>query len=428
MYSNRNGEQFAATFIGTQWLWDKQIYADRSAAFDEEIASFVRDEYDALIEGMSAEGIAMSTARTNAVEDKWEIYHFFANDDIGAPREIFTYVNDEGNVVPFSDADMAKIESWQRGEGVPVEGIEGHHLHPVSYYPDNVELAADPNNIAFATEAAHFEHLHGGNYANYTEEHYLNHDKLYTHEEMLEMTLDHRHDLYMSQSPLYEDVGLWTYIGVGALGAVTVFTVVKAAFEWHQLRGSGYAPHVRRKLVWKQALSHASVGSMIAVTAVGAKAGYDTIFHDVSMEVFGVDVLFSALDVVVAFGAAQAAAGAIRYIIERKKINNEQLARQNLQSYLQQTAVEMAAFTGIGLGAMGVSEVLQSLGEDALASVFDPTGITAVSMLTYKGFKFGRSIWKGKQNKQAYEQCNRIRVEHLLEQARGENHLEAGMA
>lgn len=423
MYSNRSGEQLAATYVGTQWLWDKQIYDDRSARFDEEIGSYIQEEYHTLISGMSSEGISMSTARTNAVEDKWEIYHFFAQVDIGAPQEVFTYVNDKGEVVPFTDQDMAKIESWEKGVGAAVEGIEGHHIHPVSYHPDDIALAADPNNIVFATESAHLDHLHGGNYANYTVDQYLDHDQIFTHEEMLDITLDHRHQLYMTDTPIYQDVGAMTYMGVSTLAAVSVFTVVKAGFELYRLRGSNFSNHLKRQVVLRQAGSNFAVGSMIATSAVGAKMGYDAIFHDVSIELLGAELLLGSLDIVVGFGVAQMAAGLLRYRAERNKGVSEALAKQNLQAYLNQTMVEVAAFSGVGLAAMGASELLQSLGEDMLSSMIDPTGITAAAILTYKGFKFGKGLFDQQKNKAAFERSSQIRTQHMVETARRENQL-----
>jgi hypothetical protein len=195
------------------------------------------------------------------------------------------------------------------------------------------------------------------------------------------------------------------------------------AIELYRLRYSTFANHQKRKIILHQTMSNIAVGSIIATTANGTKAGFDTIFHDVSIEALGAEILLSSFDVVIGFGAAQLASGFIRYQAERRKGVNEEIAKRNLQRYINQTMVEMAVFTGVGLGAMGAGEILQSIGEDAVSSLIDPTGITAAAMITYKGFKSGKSYVNKQKNKKAFELCNDIRVQHMIELAKSENQL-----
>src|SRR5690606_2019078 len=122
-----------------------------------------------------------------------------------------------------------------------VQGIEGHHIHPVNFHPDDIGLAADPNNITFATHAGHIDHLHEGNTTNYTSDNYIGHNEIYTHEEMLKITLEERHEAYMTESPLYNDVGALSYAGVSTFATVALFTTVKAGIELFRLRGSNFS-------------------------------------------------------------------------------------------------------------------------------------------------------------------------------------------
>ncbi|WP_311764950.1 recombinase family protein [Paenibacillus agricola] len=102
------------------------------------------------------------------VQREWEVNNFFANDKINAPNDVFLYVNDQGNVVPFSQKERNLISEWQKGEKAPIQGIEGHHMELVKDNPDNINLAADPDNILMATKQGHRDFLHGGNTQNPT--------------------------------------------------------------------------------------------------------------------------------------------------------------------------------------------------------------------------------------------------------------------
>lgn len=425
MYSDNNSEQFVATFIGTQWLIDKQIFDNRDEdLFNEDIGNFIRDEYDMLIDGMSSEGVLMSTARSNGVESNWEVYQFFSREDIGAPQEVFTYVNDEGEVIPFTNKEINQIENWELGDGAAVEGIEGHHLHPVHFHSEDIDLAADSNNIVFATELGHLNHLHDGNTTNYTPDQYLNHDNIYTHEEMLDITLDYRYDKYTMNASAYEDIGIFAYAGIGILSSVTVFSSVKAVFEWRRLRHSSFTNHLKRKLILHQTINNSMTGSLVATSAISAKMSYDMFFQDTSLEILGSELLLSSFDLIIGFGVARFVTGLMKYTVERRIKSNEKLANQQLERHLTQTFMEMAVFTGIGFGAVGINEVFQSFGEDSIYSLFDPTLIMTASILTYKVIKIGKSLHDRQRNTKAYEECRDIRFQHMIDLAHNENSLQ----
>ena len=83
---------------------------------------------------------------------------------------ILQYVDDNGELVSFTEDELEAIRNWQPGEAYPVKGLEGHHIETIRENPTDIQLASDSDNIILATDIGHLEHLHGGNNSNSTQD------------------------------------------------------------------------------------------------------------------------------------------------------------------------------------------------------------------------------------------------------------------
>lgn len=415
LYSHQSDNAFGIAYIGTQWYHDQSVYADRTIQFDEEIGQYIESEYDSLISGMTTEGITVDTARVNAVEDRWGVYHFFAQDEIGAPEEVFTYVDDDGNVVPFSDADLAKIQNWESGTGTPIDDIEGHHLHPVSYYPDNVELAADPNNITFATSEAHFEHLHGGNYTNYTTDEYLNHPEIYTHEEMLQKTLHVRQEDFITANPLFAEAGILSYASANILTAVALHTVIQSAFQLYRLRHSKFTNHQIGKIMLQQNLRQMSHYSIIASSAVGAKMSFDAIFHNVEISLLGMDVLLGSFDIFFGVGVGSIVSNFIKYLLTYSKNPNEVQTKKYFLQSMKSSIKEMFSLSALSIGSTKIIEMAR--GGDLL-SISDYSILNKAILVAKKVYGLFKEKTENRSIKEMTKIDKQLRLKDTYAQAK----------
>ena len=190
--ANRYGEGIAASFISADWMVDKLICEPKELEYLH-YEQQVTQNYEELRASFSTDSVtSIDTARSLGVQREWEVYNFFADENINAPDELFVYVNDKGDVAPFSQEEIDLISMWKKGDKSPIEGIEGHHMELVKDNPTNIELAASPDNILFATKEGHRAHLHGGNTHNPTDPEYFSHSL--TMDEQFGMTLDHNKD------------------------------------------------------------------------------------------------------------------------------------------------------------------------------------------------------------------------------------------
>jgi hypothetical protein len=58
-----------------------------------------------------------------------------------APTEAFEYIDDNGNVVYFTEEQQLQIQQWNSKYPYPVKGIEGHHMETIKENPDDRALA-----------------------------------------------------------------------------------------------------------------------------------------------------------------------------------------------------------------------------------------------------------------------------------------------
>ncbi|MFC1513591.1 hypothetical protein ACFL5P_01145 [candidate division KSB1 bacterium] len=125
------------------------------------------------IEDIKSSGILASIpddikeARRIGVSHAWKWDQFLASPENNAPRELFYYYDDSGNRTKFSNDQMRML---QENGKVSFEGktLEGHHINSVSCDPSNLDEAANPENIIWATSRKGHLNLHNGSWNNPT--------------------------------------------------------------------------------------------------------------------------------------------------------------------------------------------------------------------------------------------------------------------
>jgi len=93
-------------------------------------------------------------ARQLGVARRWEWEKFFAQKEQNAPKEIFTYTDDDGTIMRMSNEQILQLQNNETLYGLP-----GHHINSVSAYP---ALASDPENVKFYTTKGHLPYGHPG--------------------------------------------------------------------------------------------------------------------------------------------------------------------------------------------------------------------------------------------------------------------------
>lgn len=401
--SQRRGEGLALSVVGSQWMADKWYVEPKELEYLE-YKHYAEQEVDELMAGIASEELtSMSSARNQGVEHEWEVYQLFA--ELEAPPEVFRYVDDEGNVAIFSESELEDIRTWSGQGPYPVSGIEGHHVETVRENPDNLELAASPDNILLATEQGHREHLHGGVTTNPTQPGYA--EENWSTAEMLDRTLEHHHNLNV---PGPAELGVLT-IG----GSALLYTTVSLMLESGRLMRDPRPWVAKRALLYRSTVSTLAASSILATAGFGASISIEGLLSGFSEEL----LLSTSIDEIFvlngAFAAVTVTAGIIKYTRDLKHGVARERARAELKRVLTTAASEAAAFQALGLGA----EVLAEMAGDAALDLLipDPTGVVIAARAAWGGFKLIRTLYTGHQNKQAYAQCKQVRLQWLREQA-----------
>lgn len=398
--SNRYGEGVALSTISSYWMVDQFIAEPKELdylAYEEQATA----RYEELIEGFSNDNItSMDYARNLGVEREWQTYQFFASEEINAPDEVMVYVNDLGEVVPFSKEEIELISNWQKGQPAPIEGIEGHHMELVRDNPNNIELAASPDNILFATSTGHRDFLHEGHTHNPTAQEYFPYSL--TTDEQFELTLAHNQEL-LTLSML--ETGMWT---VG--GAMVLYASIRSLVEWYRMKDSLIPWERKRAQILKTGMATALVGGGLASVGFVTAASMEGIFADMApgmLEQFFTEML--AING--AFFAVVATGGLLRYAWERKMGKDAEQAMQDYKQIMMTATAEFLAFSALGLGL----DVLASAATDTVmdALIPDPTGILIGARVAYSLLKLGKKAWDSNENKKALQMCTAIRMDYL---------------
>ena len=347
---------------------------------------------------------SIDTARSLGVQREWEVYNFFADESINAPDELFVYVNDKGDVAPFSQEEIDLISMWKKGDKSPIEGIEGHHMELVKDNPTNIELAASPDNILFATKEGHRAHLHGGNTHNPTDPQYFSHSL--TMDEQFGMTLDHN-----------KDVMTLDFLEAGSVkvgGTMLLYGSLSIAIELYRLRNDPRPWSSKRSNIIKTGIATTLFGGGLSAVGYLTSISVNHIFEDFTPAM--AEQFFSnMLAINSSFFAITLTGGLLRYTWNLKKGVNEEQALKELQSIVLTASAEMIAFSSIGLGM----DILNGFAADTAAGVLipDPTGILITLRVAYSVTKLINKTWNINQNKKAVQRCLEIRHSHLFTQA-----------
>ncbi|EGL83702.1 hypothetical protein CathTA2_0749 [Caldalkalibacillus thermarum TA2.A1] len=395
--SNRNGEGVALSFIGSALMLDKLIYEPKELAYLE-YEQWLTSEYEQLLAAQAAEPlISIDRARNIGVEREWELYSFFAREEVNAPEDIFIYVDDTGNIATFTEEERALIAVWERGDPYPLPHIEGHHMQLVSHNLDNLELAADPDNILLATSSAHLEHLHDGHYHNLTPEIYF--ELNMTHDERLERTLAYAHD-NMTVS-LREQL-----IYTGGVSSA-LFVTIGLIAEYYKLSQGPRPWKQKEKILLQKGISYAVMGSLLGgvgfVTREILNTAFDQLPDDLADAVF-----MEILALNSSFLAVTLTSACIKYLRDIRNGKTKADAQAELKRLAMVAAAEFIAFQALGIGFDFVS------GMFAEALMPDPTGFFIVARAIY----FVYRIFNNRElEKRSAVQCRELRINHLYQQA-----------
>jgi hypothetical protein len=389
------------SLIGAGWMADRLYYEPRELEYLE-YKQYAVQEYEELMQSFTHIPSTMEAARTAGVSHEWELYRFFA--EIDAPREVFRYVDDQGDIALFTDSEIEQIRNWSGSSPYPVPGIEGHHLQTIKENPDNLELAASPDNILLATEEGHRMHLHGGNTQNPTQPGYM--EEHWTSDQMLDVALRHAQE---EMVPGMAELGL---ISIG--GSAALYTTVGLTLRALELRKDPRPWVQKRDALYRAAIGTALTGGVLATAGWTASAALESLFAHLPE-----DLLSSSMETITAINGAFAAvtltAGLLSYIRSVRSGKDVDAARAEFKSVMMVAAGELLAFQALGLGAEFLGDMLADTFLDAL--IPDPTGFLLTLRFGYSMFKLlGQSIQRH-QNKTAMKRCRDIRLDHLYRQA-----------
>lgn len=395
--SNFKGEGVALSFIGTDWLLDQWLYEPGEQAYLEYEQEVLVGYEQLLAQQNSQELTSIDQARQLGVEREWEWYSFFAQEEVNAPDHVLFYVDDSGELAYFTEEERAIIADWEKGEPYPFSHIEGHHLHLVSHHPDDLQLAADPDNVILATSPAHLEHLHGGNFRNPTREEYFLLDL--THEERLEETLAYNHDL------LTYSIG--EQMVASGLTSLSLFVSVGLVVEMFRLRRDPLPWRETKKRLWQKGISYAVLGGVLTGVGTGTKFVLESTFEQLPAEMAD-SAFFDILGLNSAFLAVTLTSAILKYQWDIRKGEDRRQAQAELKAMAMQAGAEFLAFQAVGLGLDMVFDLV------ADSFIPDPTGLFLITRSLY-------SIGKRYRNKKLTEecaiQCRELRMDHLLQKA-----------
>ncbi|AOM84458.1 hypothetical protein [Salisediminibacterium beveridgei] len=343
---------------------------------------------------------SMDYARSRGVSDEYSSLSFFAEDSVNAPEEVFQYVDDDGNIVTFTEEERQMVQGYERGDTYPIDGLEGHHIETVRDNPDNLALAADQDNVVLATEQGHLMHLHDGNSHNPTHERY---DGLFqNNEDRLEITLQHNQDEIML-STFQEGM-------ITAGGAAVIFTVLYASIQGYKLRKDP-RPWTQKRLTYiKETVGIAVISGGLAGVGFLSKKGLEEALIPVGEMLQG-SMMEHMADILVINGVfltMTMTSAAIKYWRDRKNGLTAEEAGQRLKQTAVTGAAEGAVFVSLGFGV----DALGSFATDTLidALIPDPTGLVIVGRITYSASKFGKKWWDSDKHKQSIRKCTDVRI------------------
>lgn len=402
--AKRTGEGIALSYIGSDWMVDKLIYEPKELeylAYEEDVTA----RYEEFKQSLSSENItSIDYARNAGVQNEWETYQFFAQEEVNAPRDIFVYINDEGEPDYFTNDQIEAISEWKKGDPAPVEGIEMHHMELVSHHKDNIDLAASPDNILAATETGHRMHLHGGNTQNATNPDYFQYSL--TTDEQFSRTLQYNHDEITLNAFEY---------GAYAIGfSAGMYTAISLGLESLRLKDDPRPWSEKRRSLINVGIATSIFGLGLSGVGYVTKLSVNELFGS-----FSVNSIDHALPGIFAlnssFLAITAAGGLLKMIWDVRRGRAFEEAKKDFQSVMMVATAEFLAFSALGIGLDFLVDYAGDTLLDAL--IPDPTGLLIAARLGYSVFKLGRKAWTANENKKSVQECLEIRFRFLEDQA-----------
>ena len=402
--SSRYYEGAAVTSISGAWMVDEFLVKPRELEYlhyEEDVVN----SYETLVQSqVIGENVSMEHARTAGVNNEWEMYNFFAQDEVNAPLEVFEYIDSEGDVSYFTEEQVKQIQQWDSNTAYPIKGIEGHHLETIKDNPTDTALAADSDNILFATSEGHRIHLHGGNTQNSTNEAYMGIST--SNDDKLALTLSHNEDIIT--------LNFWEAGAMAVTGSATIYVTATMIIELIRLR--------KDPRPWIQKRKDLALSGMLAgITGLGLGAigytvhtGIDSLIGDFSIA--GLETFFDSMMAINgAFFAISLAAAGITYLQLRRQGQTHEQAFCQFKNLALTSMAELAAFSALGIG---IDIGLDALGGLVLESLLpDPTGLLIAGRLIYSIFKMSKKYSNSKKEKLAFEECEEVRRVFYYQQA-----------
>ncbi|TFD97050.1 hypothetical protein [Jeotgalibacillus sp. R-1-5s-1] len=382
---------------------------------DEQFAAYEEDlekSYEAALQNQAAgEDVRMEYARSQGVENAWEMNSFWASEETNAPDEVFQYVSDSGEVVYFTDEEQALMRDWESGGPAPIDGIEGHHLQTIKENPNNPELAADSDNIMFAISEGHRTHLHSGDTQNPTDPEYMN--AALTNDQKYAMTLEHNEDILTLS--IFEEAG--ATIASSVLVSMTISQIIRMnrlkndPRPWSMKKReltSGILPDLGRvgmisASVW---MAHEAVSSISGIFLAETSSAFLIDILAINASFFAVSLILAAKD----------------YWTIRHQSGLSEEAINQFKAKMMIATAELISFTALGVAFEFGLGMLGDLAVDAL--IPDPTGVIIAARMIWSGVKIYNKHQANKVNIEAYYACNMKRFSYLRSQA--DLSLEAG--
>ncbi len=406
--SNRYYEGAAVTSISGAWMVDEFLVEPGKLDFLHFEESVV-NSYESLVQSqVIGENVSMEHARSAGVNNEWEMYHFFAQDEVNAPMEVFEYIDNEGNVSYFNEEQVQQIQQWDANTAYPIKGIEGHHLETIKENPTDTALAADSDNILFATTEGHRIHLHEGNTQNATNEAYMGIST--PNDDRLALTLAHNEDILT--------VNFWEAGAMAATGSAAIYVTATMIVELIKLRKDPRPWTQKRKDLVISGMLAGVMGLGIGAIGYTVHTGIDSLIGDYSIA--GLETFFDSMMAINgAFFAISLATAGITYMQLRKQGQTHAQAFRQFTNLALTSLAELAAFSALGIGIDIGLDALGGLVLDALLP--DPTGLLIAGRLIYSIFKMRKKYTNGKKEKSAFEECVEVRQAFHYQQALPKN-------
>ncbi|MFS0576653.1 hypothetical protein AB1K83_13525 [Sporosarcina sp. 179-K 3D1 HS] len=402
--SNRYYEGAAVTSVSSAWMVDEFLVEPKELAYLQYEEEVVRN-YEELVQSQAIDsGVSMDYARSEGVQNEWEIYHFFAQEEVNAPTEVFEYIDDDGNKAYFTEEQQQQIQQWDPGTSYPIAGIEGHHIETIKENPTDTVLAADPDNILFATAEAHRTHLHDGNTQNPTNEAYI--ELKSSGDDKLANTLSYNEDLIT--------FNFWEAGALAATGSAAIYVTASMIIDWAKLRKDPRPWIQKRKDLAIHSMMAGIMGLGMGAIGYTIHTGIAHVIGDYSIA--GLETFFeSMLAINGTFFAISLTAASLTYFRLRRQGQTHEQAFQQFKSLAITSLAEFTAFSVLGIG---IELGIDTLGGLALEAVLpDPTGILIAGRLLYSAFKIGKKYMNGQKEKTAFETCEIVRRDFYYQQA-----------